>query len=33
MRFMKNIEDYRKLGTWKHYNPKGQVEKEDVFNY
>ena len=33
MRFIKNIEDYRKLGVWKHYTETGKLEKEEKFNY
>ncbi len=33
MRFMKDIEDYRRLGTWKHYNADGSLNKEEKFNY
>ena len=31
--FIKNIEDYRKLGVWKHYTVSGKLEKEEKFNY
>lgn len=33
MRYMKDIGDYRKLGTWTHYKSNGSLDKEELFNY
>jgi antitoxin component YwqK of YwqJK toxin-antitoxin module len=30
-RYRKDINDYRKIGTWKHYNQDGSLQKEEVF--
>ena len=33
MRYLKNLKDYRKTGTWLNYNPKGVLTKEEKLNY